>query len=492
MSSVVATDVGTVEGTAHEGYLRFLGIPYAKPPVGTLRFRAAEPAEAWTGVLLADRYGPHAPQPPSPMETFLGGGAPMVVDEAGCLRLNVWTAATDNGKRPVMVWIHGGGFTMGTSATSWYDGARFAVDHDVVVVSFNYRLGVLGFTHLGDLAGPEYEGSGSLGVRDAAAVLRWVRTNIAGFGGDPDNVTIFGESAGAMSVGSLLGLPEARGLFHRAILQSGAASSVVEPDEAAGYTAELLAILGIDGPDPVTALQQLPFDRLLEAQQTLSTAHPRGLVWRPVVDGTFLDRRPLAAVADGAASAIPILIGTNLDEWRLFGIRDPAFTSVDEGSLRAALETFAPAASARVLDVYRRGLPAGTPLDLLSRITSDATFRIPAIRLAEAQTAAGGQVWMYLFTWPSPQASLGACHAIELPFVFNNTDKPAAAFFLGDDPPVALASDMNRVWATFSRAATADWSPYNVTTRTTMIFDADSHIEADPMSAERAVWDGAI
>jgi para-nitrobenzyl esterase len=191
-----------------------------------------------------------------------------------------------------MVWIHGGGFTMGTSTTPWYDGERFAVDHDIVMVSFNYRLSVLGFTYLGEVGGPEFAGSGSLGVQDAAAVLRWVAENIEQFGGDPDNVTIFGESAGAMSVGTLLALPQAQGRFHKAILQSGAASNVLDVDTAAGYTTELLHILGLPHAD-VTTLQGLEVEQLLGAHRSLTAAHPRaGLISRPVVDGTVLPEPP--------------------------------------------------------------------------------------------------------------------------------------------------------------------------------------------------------
>jgi para-nitrobenzyl esterase len=232
------------------------------------------------------------------MEQFFAGGTTaLVTDEHDCLRLNVWTPSSGPGDRPVMVWIHGGAFTMGSSSTPWYDGAGFAVDHDVVMVSLNYRLGVLGFTHL-----DEFGGSGGLGILDQVAALRWVRDNIAAFGGDAGNVTIFGESAGAMSVGTLLAVPSAAGLFHKAILQSGAASQIFSAARAAELSAELMEIAGAGSAQD---LVDMPLDRLLEAHQTLGNNHLReGLVSRPVVDGFVLDRPPLDVVTAGAAAEI--------------------------------------------------------------------------------------------------------------------------------------------------------------------------------------------
>lgn len=431
------------------------------------------------------------------MEQFFHAGADPVTDEAGCLTLNIWTPGADRARRPVMFWIHGGAFTMGSSNSPWYDGTRFAVDHDVVLVSVNYRLGVLGFTYLGDVAGSAYRGSGSLGIQDQAAALRWVQDNIAAFGGDPGNVTIFGESAGGMSVGTLLGVPAARGLFHKAILQSGAASHIFTTEEAARLTDELLGILGMTGSDVMERLETLPVDDLLAAHEQLATRHVRrGLVSRPVVDGEVLDRQPLDAVRAGAATDIPLMIGTNLDEWRLFSLADPSTASTDESRLSAVLTGLGVDPS-RVLSAYRRRLAEATPADLLNAILSDSTFRIPAIRLAEAQATAGGRAWMYLFRWPSPQfgGALGSCHALELPFVFNNLDKEGSSFFLGDDPPADLARDMNATWATFARhgdpvgGGLGEWPLYEPADRLTKVIDIEATIEADPMGEERAAWE---
>lgn len=492
----VETVQGTIEGTNQAGYERFLGIPYAQSPVGRLRFRAPAPPLPHRETFMADTHGPHAPQPFSTMEHFLSEGAPIVTSEAECLRLNVWTPQCDHAQRPVMVWIHGGAFVAGSSTTPWYDGERFAVDHDLVMVSLNYRLGVLGFTYLGDVLGPDLTGSGSLGIQDAVAALRWVKENIAHFGGDPNNVTIFGESAGAMSVGTLLTLPEARGLFHKAILQSGAANSVMSTETATRHTNELLSILGLDHVT-LDALQALPIEALVEAHQSLAAAHAReGLISAPVVDGTVLDCPPLEAVEHGAASDIPLLIGTNQDEWRLFALFDPVVMATDEHGLVSTLETLLSDGAATAWETYRQRLGGVSPAVLLASAMSDFVFRMPAIRLAEAQRRAGGSAWMYLFTWAVPEAKngLGSCHALELPFVFNTLDKPAAELFVGQNPPLDLARDVNATWAAFARygdpgrGAFGEWPSYDPIDRKTMIIDVQSRVQSDPLGDERALW----
>jgi para-nitrobenzyl esterase len=484
---VVETTAGRVRGDAFEGYERFLGIPYAE----AARFRPPEPPKPWQETRAADRFGPHAPQLPSVMEQFFAGAnTKMVIDEHDCLRLNVWTPSAGPGDRPVMVWIHGGAFTMGSASSPWYDGARFAVDHDVVVVSLNYRLGVLGFTHL---EGGDFPGSGGLGIQDQVAALRWVRDNIAAFGGDPGNVTIFGESAGAMSVGTLLAVPSAAGLFHKAILQSGAPSHVLSAAHAAELSAELLRIAGASS---VQELVDMPLDDLLEAHQTLGANHVReGLVSRPVVDGVVLEQPPLEAVAAGASAEIPLLIGTNFDEWKLFSIVDPSMASIDDADLLKRASEISPEPDA-FIGTYRHRLAEAKPVEVWNAIMSDSVFRVPAIRLAEAQGQGGGRSWMYLFTWASPQfdGALGSCHALELPFVFNTLDAQGSSFFVGDDPPRALARDLNATWAAFarfgepSRGALGNWPGYETSGRKTMVIDVASGLESDPLGEERQAW----
>jgi para-nitrobenzyl esterase len=395
------------------------------------------------------------------------------------------------------VWIHGGAFVTGSGSTPWYDGARFATRHDVVVVTVNYRLGALGFTFLGELAGPDYQGSGSVGIQDQAAALRWVRDNISVFGGDPGNVTIFGESAGGMSVGTLLGLPGAAGLFHKAVPQSGAASNSLEADVATEYAAALLDAVGLER-SQAARLSELPLESIMEAQGQLALAYAqRGMTFQPVVDGQVLDRRPLDAVAAGSAAGVPILLGTNLDEWKLFAAMDPRQASMDEaGLLKAAIGLFGDSAGEGVA-TYRAARPSASPGDVLSAMTTDSVFRIPAIRLAEAQQKAGGSVWMYLFDWATPAMGgrFGSCHALEIPFVFDNLHQPGASLFVGDAPPVELARTMNATWAHFARTGSPEgplspWPAYEPGPRSTMVLGESVGLTEDPMGEERALWEG--
>jgi para-nitrobenzyl esterase len=489
---VVATTEGLVEGSALDGVTRFLGIPYAAPPVGALRFAAPAPPPAHDGVRPAHVAAPPAPQPASPLESFLSEGRAVPPSEAGCLALNVWTPAADAGRRPVMVFVHGGGFVWGSSDAPIYEGTRLASAHDVVVVSCNYRLGALGFTAIGPDAGPGFRGSGSVGVQDVAAALAWVRDNVASFGGDPGNVTLFGESAGAMSVATLLGMPAARGLFHKAILESGAASNVALGPDALAITAELAAVLGV-GAD-LASLQAVDVERLVAAQAEVSARHTRdGLAWRPVVDGVHLPRPPLDAVADGEAVGVPLLIGTNLDEWRLFSTFDPGFATQDDATATAEIARLAgdPELAGAT---YRKRLGDVPLTRVLECAATDAYFRVPATRLAEAQDRAGGAVWSYLFSWPS--ALLGACHGLELPFVFDTLDTTSGALLAGAEAPRALATQVQATWAAFARhgdpsaGPLGDWRRYDVDRRATMVFDVPSRLVDDPLRDERVLFDG--
>jgi carboxylesterase type B len=315
-------------------------------------------------------------------------------------------------------------------------------------------------------------------------------------------VTVFGESAGAMSVGTLIGLPEAAGLFHRAILQSGASSNVSTAERAAGFTRELIEILGIAATaDPLSALRSMDIDTLLDAHRALEERHPlgNGLVSQPVVDGVVLDRPPLDAVAAGSAATVPLLIGTNADEWRLFAMIDPDSGALGEDQLVARVGRLGVADPVAMIATYRRRLPEAQAADVFNAVMSDATFRMPAIRLAEAQSRGGGRAWMYLFTWTSPQfdGALGSCHALEIPFVFNTVDRPGASLFIGDDPPVGIAERMNTAWADFARhgrpdgAGFGDWPAYTPGERATMVIDTESHLDLDPLADERRAWDTA-
>ncbi len=496
---MVETAYGRVEGSASEGVAVFKGIPYARPPVGPLRFRPPQPPEPWTGVRDATRFPSIACQNPSPLESMFGATNPPMGED--CLALNVWTPAPDDAGRPVMVWIHGGAFVTGSGSTPWYDGSSFAARGDVVCVTVNYRLGALGFLHLADLGGEAYASSGNCGLLDQAAALAWVRDNIAAFGGDAGNVTIFGESAGAMSVSSLLALPAAKGLFHRALPQSGAASHVSDRDRATGFAVQVLDALGL-GRDDLDRLRSLPVEDLLGAQQRVAlSAGPSRLPFQPVVDGTSMPEEPLAAVAAGSATGVDLLIGTNLDEMRLFSALDPRLSSMDEAAVMAAAdELFGSGAGPGAFEAYRAGRADHSVADVWSAVLSDSIFRIPAVRLAERQAAQDANVYMYLFTWATPAfgGSLGSCHALEIPFVFNTLDAPGASMFTGPttEDMRQLATAIHDGWTSFARtgdpnhAGLPDWPTYDPPRRTTMVLAQTCSLEDDPAAAELAVWEG--
>lgn len=503
MESTVQTGAGAVQGHVRDGVVEFLGIPYAAQPVGSLRWRRPRPPAAWSGVFDADTWGPTPPQLPTPLTT----GLPPQ-DEA-CLHLAVWTPGLEDARRPVMVWLHGGGFSAMAAADAAWHGHRMAAAGDVVVVSVEYRTGCLGFTDLSDAFGEDFAGSGNLGLLDQIAALEWVRDNVAAFGGDPSNVTIFGESAGGMSVGTLMTTPAARGLFHKAIAQSGAASMVSSHRLAVAVAARFLELAGVAAGD-VAALEALSVDAILAAQAKLFAEYPAlgrqygdgeplGLPTRPVVDGVVLARKPLDAVRDGAAAAIPLLLGTTRDEFRLFSevlkLRVPS--DVDALTRRFALylgEERARPAAEHYLGHFGAerahfgGVAAAT----------DMVFTVPAIRLADAQAAHQPSTYLYRFDWPTAllDGRLGACHGIEIPFVFDIFDASPISYLAGPDAPVDLAKAMQSAWVAFARTGDPAvpvlpaWPAYESSRRETMLFDTECELASDPSAPERVLWDG--
>ncbi|HMC53331.1 MAG TPA: carboxylesterase family protein, partial [Acidimicrobiales bacterium] len=332
MGHRVTTRCGKLEGVERDGVRVFRGIPYARPPVGPRRFRAPQPAEPWTGVRDASKAGPAAPQVPGPTEQLMPG-PPLDTDE-DCLTLNVWTPAAAGAQpRPVLVWIHGGGFLTGSGSLPIYNGRFLAARGDVVVVTINYRLGALGFLSHPALRDEESGAAGNWGLLDQIAALRWVRENIDAFGGDPGNVTVFGESAGAMSVGTLMGTPAAVGLFRRAIMESGSPAAT-PAEEAAGTAESLLRAAGCNRIDSEGA-RALPLGALLEAQQDLWARRGPGvgLPLQPALDGAVLERDPSEAIADGLSSGVPVITGTNRDEWEMFAAMDPGAAALDRERL---------------------------------------------------------------------------------------------------------------------------------------------------------------
>jgi para-nitrobenzyl esterase len=501
MRPIVATRHGRVEGEDRGGLAVFRGIPYARPPLQALRFRRPQPPEPWRGVRSARRFGPSAPQLGAQsrlLATLLGGGPGQDED---CLTLNVWTPACDGRRRPVLVWIHGGAFVMGSGSTALYSGSRLARRGDAVVVTLNYRLGALGFLDLRDALGGDVDAN--LGLRDQVAALEWVRDHAEGFGGDPGNVTVFGESAGAMSVGTLLGTPSARGLFHRAVLQSGAAHNVSSPEQAARTTETFLRALHAK-PLGVAALCAAPVEALLRAQAraAVELALVLGaLPFQPCVDGDVLPDFPLRAVAHGASADVPVLLGTNRDEWRLFMLGDPKGRRLDEGGLRRRLRRALPGFSADerplaelAYETYRE---AGEPADRWCAFQGDRIFHVPAERLAETRRAAGAAAtWRYLFAWAPPLADrrIGACHGLDIPFVFGTLRQPWLRPWLGSTRAArGLSRCMQDAWLAFARTgdpsheALPAW-PTSGSAGETLVFARECRLADAPAAERRAFW----
>lgn len=489
------TRSGVVEGRIEDGLRVLRGVPFAAPPTGARRFAPPAREPRWSGVRDASQCGPTAPQRASLVMRMVGleGAA----QDEDCLTLQVWTPGLDAARRPVLVWLHGGGFTSGAGSLPLFDGRVLAQRGDAVVVTVNYRLGALGFLAL--------EGDGAaanVGLLDQIAALEWVRDHAAALGGDPQNVTLFGESAGAMSIGALLGAPAARGLFARAILQSGAAHNV-SPRESGLRVAALLREATGDPSASVAALRALGVEDLLAAQGHVIDASWRGvegLAFQPCVDGAALPESPLEAVAAGAARGVPLLVGTNLDEWRLFAVPDAKLRTMDEDGLRRRLVRVPPgrgedpeALAARAIETYagaRAGLPVDPP-SLWLAMQTDRVFRVPAIRLAERQ-GRHAPVFMYRFDWASPALGglLGACHGIELPFVFGTLEDPRAAQLVGtDDDARRLARIVQDAWIAFARSGDPGWPAYTAQDRATRILGRESGLAHDPMGAERRFWE---
>ncbi len=497
MGELVRTASGLVRGVEGlvQGVSAFWGIPYAAAPVGSRRLRPPMPPAPWDGELEASVPGHVAPQRQGPLERAFGGYGEVHED---CLTVNVWTPGTDASPgRPVLVWVHGGSFTTGTGAIPWYDGSRLAARGDVVVVTFNYRLGALGFLHLGDLGGEAWAGSGNAGLLDQVAALRWVRANITGFGGDPARVTVFGESAGAMSIATLLAMPGATGLFGRAILQSGAGTFVQDRATATALAVDLLDELGVPQGD-LARLADVPLEDVLDAQSVTGGRRAGvGLAYMPVVDGATLPTRPEAALAAGSAAEVSVLIGTNRDEMRLFSAVAPeAFAAEDEAALEdhvAAIPDVGASGAPTIVTAYRRRWPDLSPTDLHVVIHTDHAFRRPAQRLAALQAQAGAGAWAYWFTWSSPILGglLGSYHGLEIPFVFDNLDRPGIDMLTGGgDHLQPLADQMADAWLAFARDGDPGWPAYDpAVARATMRFDLPPELLSDPDPDLRLAWE---
>jgi para-nitrobenzyl esterase len=485
------TRQGTVAGLQSNGVHVFKGIPYAAPPFGPRRLRPPEPAPAWDGVRDCTQFGPTAPKNPYPVPFDSLLPEPAIPGE-DCLNLNIWTPELGPAGLPVLVWIHGGAFLNGSGAVPQYDGTAFARD-GVVCVTINYRLGADGFLFLDD-------GVANTGMLDQVAALQWVQDNIAAFGGDPARVTIAGESAGAMSVTTLLSMPRAAGLFRGVIAQSGAGQHVLTPGTAArvgGYLAEQLGV-----PATREAIAAVPIQQLLDAQGELSRAAQTPppdaarwgeitanlMVFEPVVDGEVLPAVPLDAIRAGAGRDVSVMIGTNSDEERLFMVPTGVLGFIDDNILKLAAD--ADGLGENALPTYRANRPGASAGDIFAVLMGDWFFRIPAIRVAEARP--DSETWMYQFAWPTPllDGSLGACHALEIPFVFDALGTDGSELLVGPEPPRQLADAMHGAWVSFVTSGDPGWDHYTAEERVTMVFNGDSGVVKDPQGEERRLWEG--
>jgi para-nitrobenzyl esterase len=508
VGTIVTTKQGKLQGQLQRGVETFKGIPFAQPPIGDLRFQAPQPPRRWKGVRMATSYGPAAPQI-GPVNRLIRGiiGAAGSKQSQDCLYLNVWTPGCDRRKRPVMFWIHGGAFILGSGSTPIYQGTRLARRGDVVVVTINYRLGALGFLSWDGICPGGGGPPANLGTRDQIAALEWVRDNISKFGGDPGNVTVFGESAGAMSTGTLLGTPAARGLFHKAILQSGAAHNVSQRDVAARVGQQFLDYLEVSG-DPVKELLEVPVTQLMRAQArtTARVGLEDGIMaWQPCVDDDLIPEQPLEAIGRGVAADIPVLIGTNRDEFKLFMAADRI--RLDDRKLDERLRALMPGVDAdgnaladRALEAYARAVgPRGREAsERWAAFQSDRIFHYPAARLADLQADHQPRTFAYLFEWVPPLVgrALGSCHGLELPFVFGGVKASLLRAGLIANPSAArLCDQIQDAWIAFAREGDPghdglpDWPAYSRFCRYTMTLGDHCTLREDPHQKGREFWE---
>lgn len=484
---VVSTEAGRVRGRIVNGTAAYLGIPYAAAPIGTLRFQAPQPHGGWADVRDCLEYGPTAPQP-APQMTLIPEPHS---DGYEYLNLNIF-APIGASKAPVVVWIHGGGFVGGCNRSPWFRGHRFAQD-GVVLVAINYRLGAEGFM-------PMRGAPGNRGILDWIAALRWVRDNISAFGGDPANVTIAGQSAGAIACTYLTTIPEAKGLFHRLIGMSGSIGFGLSAEPAGTIAARFREILGVS--DDAAEMARVPVSRFIEVQVTIGGGAQRaslplpnviadqmgqGLLFQPVIDGGLITQSAVLSIVEGKGADIPMMLSCTAHEFDFTtAIPDTPYTP-DDLAVGLGLLGFIPR-DIEAYTVLRKDL---SPMTAIGRAVSDKYFRARAVETAEIRMSAPQPTFLSEFRWsPSPPApgNFGACHCIDVPFAFDVLDDPDVARLCGDSPPQHLASRLHRAFVDFAKHGDPGWEPYREGARVAMLFDASVTQQRDPFQAERAVW----
>lgn len=478
---LVTTLYGEVQGAQEDGIKVWRGIPFAAPPVGKLRFRAPQPPQPWSSVRDTLEFGPVSHQPVSTSSTRFGGLSPVYSED--CLYLNVWSPAAEGESLPVMVWIHGGTFITGAGSQPMFDGANIARNGKVVLVTVNYRLGPFGFLHMSPLGGGL---ASNVGLLDQIAALEWVQGNIAAFGGDPQRVTVFGESAGSMSIAALLAMPSAKGLFAAAIMESGAAQTL-QPQQGEEIATALLAELGLAPGGDLSLLDTLPAERIIEAAARMThklSGEALSMFFQPVVEPTTLPVEPAEAIASGAASGIPLLIGTNLHEGNLF------FREERQGeSFEQSLKSLELLMGIDDLEELAEGYPKSWKGQ--AELLTDLFFWGSSIVLAESQLEAA-PVWMYRFDWTVPGHPLleKAVHGAEILYVFGNLHL-LKHYGLAVTPEMERLSEaMQMTWTAFAHrgdpsAAGLAWPQYTLADRATLIFDGEPRVVRDPDQEKR-------
>ena len=506
-SHEVATTAGMIRGAFDDLIWSFKGIPYGADTGGRGRFRPPRPPTSWSGVRSCVDYGPSCPQmtieqmlgvaPSALAEEYMGVLNTEVAVSEDCLVLNVWTPGLDAAAaKPVLVWLHGGGWSTGSASWPLYDFTNFARNRDAVVVGINHRLGILGFLDLSS-HGDGYADSGNVGMLDVVACLEWVRDNIAGFGGDPRNVTVFGESGGGAKTSTLLAMPAAAGLFHKAFDMSGVSVCAQQPERSAENAAVVLDRLGLAG--NVDRIHELPVEQLIEAEVDLPgrnrTVMGRGSGFSPAL-GPSLPTDPDAAVREGASRDVILVTGCTTDEVLAFLGADPDLWSLDDDGARARLVPLLGTDTVTVYDRYRTLHPDDSPTSLLLAIATDGIFRIAHVRQAEAKAAAGGApAYLYAFAFgqPDPAGRNRAVHGLDMPYAFDNVDiAPIAAGPHAAPLVEAMAGALASLAHTGSPGAPGlpEWPAYEPTERATMRVDVESTVVADFLGAERKCWDG--
>jgi para-nitrobenzyl esterase len=489
MDELVETASGPVIGCSGDRVLSFLGIPYAAPPSGALRWQPPQPPDPWTTPRKCTRFGQSAWQSQTgPLDGIVPGNR---VSNMGSdyLNLNVWTPSTD-GKRPVMVWIHGGAFQLGSSSLGAYNGEKLARRGDVVVVTINYRLGAFGF-----LVIDHPDATPNCGLLDQVAALEWVRDNIAAFGGDPSRVTLFGVSAGGGSALSLMSMPRAEGLFHRAIVQSGATTLAPTREAALTVTETFADIAGVGARD-LLALQALPTDVILKTQAdtAVELSSTMGMMpFHPVIDGAVMTHSWLDARIAGMHANVGLIIGTTHDEMGLFRSLDPQLPTMDDDLLRRRLSGDPNHES--LIASYRSLYPDMSASRLWTAITSDQAMWVPALRIAEAHQSHQPATYMYRFDWPAADDDMGSPHGIDIPFPFDTIDVEGwDEFIAGPERAHLLAKAMQHAWAAFAYSGDPTspnlptWDRFDPHGRATMILGPRSRIVHDPRGPIRETW----